>query len=170
MVTMKDIARYSGVSRQTVSAALNGKPGVSPETRARILDICKSLGFQPNAMATALVRKRTRIIAVIVRNILNPFYTQLFSGIEEVLSSSGYNTHFCDTRESHEIEKSAVESLLAYQVDGLIIAPVVVGVDLGHLWSLARRRTPFVAIGEYQESLVTKSHSTMNEPGILQPS
>ena len=72
-VTIRDLARMSNTSVATVSRALGKKPGVTPETRERILHLAESLGYQPNRTAQSLVRKKTHLIGLGVSAISNPW-------------------------------------------------------------------------------------------------
>ncbi|GLY79486.1 LacI family DNA-binding transcriptional regulator [Actinoallomurus iriomotensis] len=90
--TIADIARRAGVTKSTVSFALNGRPGVSEATRARILDIAREMGWQPSRTARALSGGRAGVLGLVVdrpaRTLgVEPFYMQLISGIEAELSS-----------------------------------------------------------------------------------
>src|SRR5215471_17509172 len=64
MATSEEVARFAGVSRATVSRALNGSARVSPEARERVHAAIAALGYQPDVVAQSLVRQRARVIAV----------------------------------------------------------------------------------------------------------
>ena len=68
-ITIKDIAKIANVSYATVSRALSGVPGVSDETRSRILKICEEIGYTPDYMARSMVTKSTKLIGLIVPDI-----------------------------------------------------------------------------------------------------
>lgn len=90
--TIGDIARRAGVSKGAVSYALNGRPGVSEETRRRILRIAAEIGWQPSSAARALSDGRADVLGLVVdrpaRTLgLEPFFMQLISGIEGALSA-----------------------------------------------------------------------------------
>lgn len=92
--TIADIARRAGVSTGAVSYALNGQPGVSEATRARILAIAEEVGWQPNSAARALSAARVNTVGLAVSRsasvlAIEPFFMQLISGIEAALSSQG---------------------------------------------------------------------------------
>ncbi|MBI2424025.1 MAG: LacI family DNA-binding transcriptional regulator [Candidatus Hydrogenedentes bacterium] len=143
-LTMSDVARLSGYSRLTVSLALGNKPGVSDRARAHILAISESHGYRPNLMAQALKNKRSNLIGVIVRDITNPYYGELIRGIERAAAAQGCVLLNMSTHESHDREVAALHSLSAYQVDGVILAPVLRGVDVAHI--RAWRRTPLITV------------------------
>ncbi|MGW9371098.1 LacI family DNA-binding transcriptional regulator [Streptomyces xanthophaeus] len=91
--TIKDIARRAGVSQSAVSFALNGRPGVSPDTRARIRRVAEELGWQPNSAARALSGERSGAVGLVLARPahtlgVESFFLQLVSGIQEVLSAS----------------------------------------------------------------------------------
>lgn len=94
-VTINDIARYSGVSKGAVSYALNGRPGVSDATRARILDVAAQLGWAPNPTARLLSGSRTDTFGLILgrdpRTLASePFYMEFVAGMQAELSSRAY--------------------------------------------------------------------------------
>src|SRR3954447_8598266 len=93
--TIADVARRAGVSAAAVSFAVNDRPGVSPETRERILAAARELGWRPSASARALTEARTRAIGlVLVRDAeqleLDAFFVRFLSGIERALTAADY--------------------------------------------------------------------------------
>jgi DNA-binding LacI/PurR family transcriptional regulator len=94
-VTINEIARRSGVSKGAVSYALNGRPGVSPKTRARILDVARELGWAPNRTARLLSGSRTDTVGLILARDARtlgsePFYMEFVAGLESELSPRSY--------------------------------------------------------------------------------
>lgn len=94
-VTIADIARKAGVSTGAVSYALNNRPGVSEETRARILRIAAEMGWAPSAAARSLSGARTETVGLVLARHpstlgVESFYMQFIAGIESVLSERGY--------------------------------------------------------------------------------
>ncbi|MGW2997521.1 LacI family DNA-binding transcriptional regulator, partial [Streptomyces sp. NPDC001193] len=90
--TIKDIARRAGVSESAVSFALNDRPGVSKDTRARIRGVAEELGWQPNSAARALSGERSGAVGLVLARPaqtlgVESFFLQLVSGIQEVLSA-----------------------------------------------------------------------------------
>ena len=93
--TIADVARRAGVSAAAVSFAVNDRPGVSPETRERILVVARELGWRPSASARALTEARTRAIGlVLARNAeqleLDAFFVRFLAGIERALTEADY--------------------------------------------------------------------------------
>ncbi|MGO4458301.1 LacI family DNA-binding transcriptional regulator [Streptomyces sp. M-16] len=90
--TIKDIARRAGVSESAVSFALNGRPGVSEQTRARVRRVAEELGWQPNSAARALSGERSGAVGLVLARPahtlgVESFFLQLVSGIQEVLAA-----------------------------------------------------------------------------------
>jgi LacI family transcriptional regulator, galactose operon repressor len=144
-VTIKDVARLSGVSPMTVSRVINGSEGVRPETRRRVEQAIAELGYVPSRLARGLSRQRTGTLAVIVPDVANPFFTMVVRASEEVARRGGYRVILCDTRADLSIERDVVEELIAHRVEGIVIAPVSDG-SATHLRRLARFRVPCVLV------------------------
>lgn len=93
-VTIGGLAEQLGLSKASVSYALNGQPGVSDETRRRVLELATSLGWHPSSSARALSRSRTDAIGIVLRRdpeLLGsePYYMSLLAGVEGVLAETG---------------------------------------------------------------------------------
>ena len=123
-VTIKDVARASGVSSMTVSRVINESQKVRPETRRRVEQAIAELGYVPSRLARGLSRQRTGTLAVIVPDVANPFFTQVVRAAEEVARRGGYGVILCDTRADLSVERDVVEELIAHRVEGIVIAPV----------------------------------------------
>ena len=93
--TISDVAARAGVSKGAVSFALNGRSGVSPETRARILQAAQELGFVPNANARALSTRRSGSLGLVFARRpemfrSDPFFVPFIAGIESAISPTGH--------------------------------------------------------------------------------
>jgi DNA-binding LacI/PurR family transcriptional regulator len=144
MATIVDIAREAGVSKATVSLALNGKPGVSPETRRRILEIARRLNYRPNAAAKGLALQRTETIGVIVPDIGSPFYAELIRGVEEEASRAGYYLMLLTTAGKPSREEMYFRLLGEQRVDGIIV--LTPRGDEALLCRIQRRGFPLVVV------------------------
>jgi LacI family transcriptional regulator len=122
MPTIKDVAREVGVSTATVSHVINKTRYVSEELRERVLKAIQELNYQPNAIARSLVKRKTHTIGIIISDILNPFYTAIVRGIEDVTYKSGYSVMLCNTDEDVEKEVLYIQILLEKRIDGLVIS------------------------------------------------
>jgi LacI family transcriptional regulator len=144
-VTIKDVARLSGVSSMTVSRVINGSERVSPETRQRVESAIAELGYVPSRLARGLIRQKTGTLALIVPDVANPFFTLIVRGAEDVARRAGYRMILADTRADLTIERDVIEEMLAHRVEGIMIAPVS-DRSKGHLQRLARYGVEFVLI------------------------
>src|SRR5687767_8018912 len=144
-VTIKDVARVSGVSSMTVSRVINGSDRVSPETRQRVEQAIADLGYVPSRLARGLIRQKTRTLALIVPDVANPFFTMIVRGTEDVARRADYRVLLCDTRSDLTIEREVIEEMIAHRVDGVAIAPVS-DRSRTHLRRLAKFGVPFVLI------------------------
>lgn len=122
MATIKDIAKRVGVSTATVSHVINKTRFVSEGLKQKILQAIQELNYQPNAIARSLVKRKTHTIGIIISDIMNPFYTAIVRGIEDVTYKSGYNVMLCNTDEDPEKERLYVQVLLEKRIDGLAIS------------------------------------------------
>lgn len=121
-MTLKDIAKHFEVSVSTVSKALNDSHDISTELKDKIQGYARKMHYRPNPYATNLRKKTNKTIAVIVPNVLNFFFAQVFSGIEKVANESGYNLISCFSNESYSKEKNTIEILQDGPVSGLLIS------------------------------------------------
>jgi DNA-binding LacI/PurR family transcriptional regulator len=93
--TIADVARRAGVSQAAVSLAVNGRPGVGDETRARVLEAARELGWRPSASARALTEARTRAIGLVLERDpahleVDSFFVRFLSGVERALAPADY--------------------------------------------------------------------------------
>ncbi|NLU53668.1 MAG: LacI family transcriptional regulator [Clostridiaceae bacterium] len=122
-VTIKDIAKKTGVSYATVSRALNGRSGVKEDTRELILEVARKMGYQPNAIARGLVLKHTHTLALVIPDITNPFFPEIARGVEDAASLLGYSVFLCNTNWEANKEKLYLKTLQEKRVDGIILHP-----------------------------------------------
>ncbi|MEW5785751.1 MAG: LacI family DNA-binding transcriptional regulator [Bacillota bacterium] len=123
-VTIKDVAKIAGVSYATVSRALNGHPEINANTKQRIVQIAKEMGYSPNAIARGLVKKNTNMIGLLVPDIRNPYFPEVARGVEDFANSEGINVFLCNTNWEEKKEIIYIKALREKRVEGLIIAPV----------------------------------------------
>lgn len=90
-VTIKDIARASGVGISTVSRVLNGSAAVNKDTKERVLAAVKALNYIPNGMARDLKKGQSHTIALMVKTITNPFFQKIINIMERQMSLRGYS-------------------------------------------------------------------------------
>lgn len=145
-VTLQDIARELGVSKATVSLAMNGSTLVADATKKLVLDKSKELGYVYNRGAAGLTTGETRTIGLAIHDFANPYFTRVCASVEAVLSLSGRMSFLCNTDESLERQSRFINELVAHSADGLIMGPVV-GTTVDDLRPLLDRNVPIVLIG-----------------------
>ncbi|MFJ5713042.1 LacI family DNA-binding transcriptional regulator [Neobacillus sp. NPDC093127] len=151
MVTIKDISREAGVSTASVSKVLNGDyRNVSEETKNKILRIAKELKYRPNRLARGLVKNRTNIIGLIVSDITNPYFAELAKGIENRADKAGYKLILCNTDEDEEKERSYINVILEYNLDGVIITGSEKSTSNSSIEELQYYNIPYVSIDREQ--------------------
>ncbi|GGM06815.1 MULTISPECIES: LacI family DNA-binding transcriptional regulator [Micromonospora] len=119
-VTIRDVARASGVHISTVSRTFSAPHLVNPETRVRVLACAEDLGYRPNRAARALITGRTHNIGLIIADIANPFFPPLIKAAESQARHRDYHVFVADTNEDPTTEEELVHAL-AKQVDGVLL-------------------------------------------------
>ncbi|MDD2440531.1 MAG: LacI family DNA-binding transcriptional regulator [Eubacteriales bacterium] len=123
MITIKDIAERAGVSYATVSRALNGRSDVSEVTRQRIFELAREMGYQPNAIARSLVRRKSDIIAVVVPDVSNPFFADITMAVNAAADEAGFTTMICNTGWDPVKEQEKLRIMVEQRVEGIILKP-----------------------------------------------
>src|SRR3954464_7932062 len=119
-VTIRDVARASGVHISTVSRTFSAPHLVNPHTRSRVLACAEQLGYRPNRAARALITGRTHNIGLIVADIANPFFPPLIKAAEREARLRDYHIFVADSNEDPAVEEELVRAL-AKQVDGILL-------------------------------------------------
>ena len=125
-LTMDDVARAARVSKQTVSAVINNKSGISEETRLRVRQIVARLDYHPNLLAGSLRAQRSFTVGVVIPTITNPFYPELVRAIEDEAQQHGYSVFLCNADENPEKEVAYLDLLRRHRIAGLIAVTIKV--------------------------------------------
>lgn len=152
-ITIHDIARELGISASTVSRALNNNPRISATTRDLVQQLAASQGYQPNVMASSLRKGKGNTVGVIVPNINRSFFSNIIGGIEEKLSRAGFNLMICQSNESLEKEKEALQTLINARTDGIMMSLSMETNEYTHLEQLLNRGIRMVFFDRVPESL-----------------
>ncbi|MFJ4834412.1 LacI family DNA-binding transcriptional regulator [Streptomyces sp. NPDC088747] len=118
-VTINDVARSAGVSRQTVSRALNDKGEIDSDTKQRVLDAARALDYRPSRFARGLVRQDTMTIGLVIPDLLNPFFTEVAAAALEAARTRGWHVVVYDTADRAEEERGTLQ-VISSQVDAVI--------------------------------------------------
>ncbi|MES2170290.1 MAG: LacI family DNA-binding transcriptional regulator [Actinomycetota bacterium] len=130
---ISDVAREAGVSEATVSRALNNHPTVGPEFVKRVRAAADRLGYRPNGIARSLRRQTTNVLALIITDVSNPFFTAITRGVEDVAQLGGYSVLLCNSDEDSAKEATYLDVAAQQQVAGVILAPHQAGSDVSRL-------------------------------------
>lgn len=127
---IRDVAAMAGVSVATVSRTLKNPDLVRPETREAVLRCVAALGFVPNAQARHFRRQATDTVILLVRDISNPFYLDVFKGVEDVASAAGYKVLMGDARSDPARVHHYIDMVRERHADGLILMTGQMPVEL----------------------------------------
>jgi LacI family transcriptional regulator len=142
MTTIYEVAARAGVSPATVSRVFNGI-AVSPSYAERVRAASDELGFVPNRTARRLRRRSSEVIALVIPDIENPFFTAVARGVEDRALESGYSVVLCNSDEDRAKETRYLEVALSEHMAGVLLAPSTHRPDLD---ALVMRGIPVVAV------------------------
>jgi LacI family transcriptional regulator len=157
--TIADVARLAAVSTSTVSAVINEAVPVSPKRRQRVLEAMNALDYQPDAIARGLKTGRTLVIGVVLPDITNAFYPELFRGIQDAAREAGYGVLLCDSNEDPKGEEDHLSMLFSRRVDGVLLACCHDSIAFA---TIATRRFPIVFVDRVPPVNVDYSVSSDN--------
>ncbi len=121
--TLKDVAMFAQVSLATASRALNGGGYIGAETKQRVEQAVRDLGYMPHAGARSLKLQRTGMIGLIITDIANPFYAEVAAGVLDSAQRLGYHVILSATDESVALEQEYLDVLMETRVDGILAVP-----------------------------------------------
>jgi DNA-binding LacI/PurR family transcriptional regulator len=136
------IAKRAKVSTATVSRTINGSNKVTPETAERVWRVVRSLGYQPNSYARALVSGKSRMLGLIISDITNPFFPELVRSFEDIALENGYEVIVANTGYDPERMARSASRMLERQAEGVAVITSEMGDDF--VAKMAERRIPIV--------------------------
>lgn len=142
MATIYDVARMAGVSPATVSRVFNGV-GVSEAKTSAVKSAAAQLNFTPNRAARTLRRQSSEVIALVIPDIENPYFTEMARGVEDVASEAGYSVVLCNTDAQIEKESTYLRIAIAENMSGVILAAASDSTNLDEILATGR---PVVAV------------------------
>lgn len=119
--TALDVARRAGVSQSAVSRAFTPGASVAQETRKRIVEAARELGYRPNAIARSLITRRSRIVALVVAYLQNHFYPDVIERLSKRLQAIGYHILLFTADIDRPVDPVVAE-ILGYQPDAVVLA------------------------------------------------
>jgi LacI family transcriptional regulator, galactose operon repressor len=145
--TINDIARRVGLSKASVSRALNGKQDVDPETRKRVLKVATQLGYVASASARALSNGRSNCLGLLVPTLTWPWILEVLRGVAEEIERSGYSLILYTTSGGEDSEREFMSQVVpAGAVDGLALV-IPLGM-LEYIERLAKGGLPIVVVDD----------------------
>ncbi|MEQ9970661.1 DNA-binding transcriptional regulator CytR [Pectobacterium carotovorum] len=149
--TMKDVADEAGVSTATVSRTLMNPEKVSATTRRKVEQAVIVVGYSPHALNRNLKRNESRTILTIVPDICDPYFSEIFRGIEETAAEHGYLVLIGDCAHQHQKEKTFVDLIITKQIDGMLLLGSNLPFDAGQ--EEQRNLPPMVMANEFSPDL-----------------
>jgi DNA-binding LacI/PurR family transcriptional regulator len=123
-VTIKDVARESGVNISTVSRALNNGYGVNDQTREHVISVAARLNYRPNRIARGLATGRSHSLGLIISDIRNPFFAEVARGAEDAARTGHCDLVLCNSDLHADKQMQYVQSLLDKRIDGIMMNSV----------------------------------------------
>lgn len=166
--TLIDISHITGYSKTTISRVLSGKSEeyrISESTKNHIIQVAKELNYEPNVVAQMLRSNVSKTIGLLLPHIDNPFFANIASIVIREAKSFNYTVMLIDTLEDVRLEEKAIDSLLARNIDGIILVPC--GDDPQKLEETFQK-TPLILIDRYFEENDLPYVSTNNYEGAYQ--
>jgi DNA-binding LacI/PurR family transcriptional regulator len=144
-ITLSQLAAQLDVSTATVSLALRDNPAVSADTRKRVQALAQEMGYIYNRQAASLRTARTDIVGVVVHDVLNPYFAEVFRAVEAELEAHGITILICNHRDEIRRQKTFVDVLQQQNADGLVICPSE-GTTREDIEAIVRSGTPVTII------------------------
>lgn len=143
-VTIIDLAKELGISKSTVSRALRGHSDIHEGTRKMVLELAQKLEYEPNPLASGLLKNRTNTIGIIVPEFRHYFFPAFIIGAQSVLSKAGYNVMICQSDECYETEVTNVKALMSSRVDGFLVSVTSQTNNFDHFRTIMRKEVPLI--------------------------
>lgn len=150
--TSKDVALRAGVSQSAVSRAFTRGSSIAEGTRKKVLQAARELNYVPNSIARSLITARSNIIAMVVGDLGNPFYSTVLDEFSELLQAEGKHVLVFRVANGSEVDDALME-VLQFQVDGIIVTSAQVSSNMAGL--CLERGIPVVMFNRYVEGLQT---------------
>ena len=151
--TLKDIANVLSISTAAVSKALNDDARISVKTKKAVRQVAKELNYQPNHLASALRKGKSKLVGVIVPRTNSHFFSSVVESMEGVLNKAGYNIIITQSNESFEKECNNIDTLLYLQVDGIIASMANETVDLSYYEKIKSNGIPLILFDRGENDL-----------------
>jgi DNA-binding LacI/PurR family transcriptional regulator len=164
-VTAEDVARALGVSQSTISRAFSMTASISDEMKLRVIKAANTLGYQPNVIARSLITRRTNMVAIVMANLVDPFYPVVLDELVQQVQGRGFQTLLFVPSPGQDVD-DIMPNLLQYQVDAIILTSATISSAMARI--CAARDTPVVSFNRYVPGLEIHAVSSDNIAGARQ--
>ena len=151
--TLKDIAKRLNLSVGTVSKALKNYPDISQSTKDRVHALVKELNYKPNSFAQNLRNRESKIIGLIIPQIVHHFFANIILGVTEAAEKKGYLVIVLESAESYEVEKKHIDLLIKRNVDGLLLSLADNTIKYNHINDIINMGVPIVLYDKISKSI-----------------
>ena len=151
-ITIYDIAQHLSLSSATVSRALQDHPSIKKQTKQKVLNKAKELGYRYNHFAGSLRKQQTNTIGFLVHELNSSFINSVLSGIEKITTAAGYNLLIAHSSENFEKEIANAENFFNQRVDGLIASLTFETENLNHFKPFNDKGIPLVFFDRVEEN------------------
>lgn len=155
-VTLNDVAKEAKLSAITISRAFTSPEKVNPNTLNLIRKVARDMGYSPNRAARILKSNQSHTIGIVNPNMSNPFFGHITREMVMVCQKKGYDALIFDSYELEEYEENAIQRLIDYSVDGIILSTISTDLEYKpkYIDELKRKNIPLVLLdreldGEY---------------------
>jgi LacI family transcriptional regulator len=143
-VSLTKISEILGISKSTVSKALNNYADVSPITRKKVQDLANELNYKPNIFAQNLRSQESNIIGLIVPEIVHYFFSTIISGVLKTAENFGYSVIVVQSNDDYKGEVKQLKLLLDKNVDGILLSLADNTIHFNHVKDVINQGVPFV--------------------------
>ncbi|MBL1420383.1 MAG: LacI family DNA-binding transcriptional regulator [Alphaproteobacteria bacterium] len=150
-VRLKDVAEATGYSVNTVSLVLRGSSRLPLKTRDLILKEAERQNYVPNQLARSLILQSTKMVGLVLTDIMNPTITKTARSIELDLAKAGYGVMFASSDNELANEKRALNHLQSSQVDGILIYPTNRN-EISHIQNIAKSGYPILMLSDIPDA------------------
>lgn len=164
-MTAVDVARTLGVSQSTISRAFSMTASISEEMKLRVIKAANTLGYRPNVIARSLITRRTNMVAIVMANLVDPFYPVVLDELVQEVQARGFQTLLFVPSHGQAVD-DIMPNLLQYQVDAIILTSATISSAMAR--TCAARETPVVSFNRYVPGLEIHAVSSDNVAGARQ--
>lgn len=129
-LTIEDVAQLCGVSRATISRVINNDPKVSKKTRELVLQTIQRVSYQPNPFARGLAKGKQKLIALILGNVRNPFFSHITDNIQSIMQDYGYPVILFHSKFNPELERLHLRQAIDLNLCGIFLVSTLNGSEL----------------------------------------